>query len=217
MNLCVLSGSPKGNESVTIQYVRFLELANPGHTFTTENIGQRIAAIEAHEEEFKKNHRCNRIRGCHPLRNAGLLPARPRPVQAVHRAALLLQCRRSVPRKYADGCRTMNTFFTQLNTLCIHAGSADLFKDPGQAPHALPAQPGERVLYPRDRPHDKREHQRSAPGARQPRIIRPHCGPEEGKPAVLFSQYRSFPLYRSPEDRAEDRRNPQNSQRISCR
>ncbi|MCK9581253.1 MAG: hypothetical protein M0Q92_12520 [Methanoregula sp.] len=53
-NLCVLSGSPKGNESVTMQYVRFLELANPGHTFTTENIGQRIAAIEAHEEEFKK-------------------------------------------------------------------------------------------------------------------------------------------------------------------
>jgi multimeric flavodoxin WrbA len=54
MKICVLNGSPKGNESVTMQYVRFLELANPGHTFTTENIGQRIAAIEAHEEEFKK-------------------------------------------------------------------------------------------------------------------------------------------------------------------
>ncbi len=54
MKICVLNGSPKGMESVTMQYVRFLELANPGHTFTTENIGQRIAAIEANEEEYKK-------------------------------------------------------------------------------------------------------------------------------------------------------------------
>jgi FMN-dependent NADH-azoreductase len=37
-----------------MQYVRFPGLANPGHTFTTENIGQRIAAIEAKEDEFKK-------------------------------------------------------------------------------------------------------------------------------------------------------------------
>ena len=54
MKICVLNGSPKGDESVTMQYVRFLELAYPGHTFTTENIGQRISAIEANEEEYKK-------------------------------------------------------------------------------------------------------------------------------------------------------------------
>jgi len=33
MKICVLNGSPKGRDSVTLQYVRFLELAFPGHTF----------------------------------------------------------------------------------------------------------------------------------------------------------------------------------------
>ena len=54
MKICVLNGSPKGSESVTMQYVRFLELAYPSHTFVFENVGQRIAAIEANEEEYKK-------------------------------------------------------------------------------------------------------------------------------------------------------------------
>jgi multimeric flavodoxin WrbA len=52
MKICVLNGSPKGRDSVTIQYVRFLELANPSHTFVIEDVGQRIGAIEAKESEF---------------------------------------------------------------------------------------------------------------------------------------------------------------------
>jgi multimeric flavodoxin WrbA len=54
MKICVLNGSPKGRDSVTMQYVRFLELAFPSHTFVIENVGQRIAAIEAHDEEFSR-------------------------------------------------------------------------------------------------------------------------------------------------------------------
>ncbi len=54
MKICVLNGSPKGKDSITMQYVRFLELAFPSHMFAIENIGQRIAAIEAHDEDFKK-------------------------------------------------------------------------------------------------------------------------------------------------------------------
>jgi len=54
MKICVLNGSPKGEESVTLQYVRFLELAFPAHTFVVENIGQRITAIETKEEDFNK-------------------------------------------------------------------------------------------------------------------------------------------------------------------
>jgi multimeric flavodoxin WrbA len=54
MKICVLNGSPKGKDSVTMQYVRFLELAYPTHTFVIENVGQRIAAIEAHDEDFSK-------------------------------------------------------------------------------------------------------------------------------------------------------------------
>jgi len=54
MKVCVLNGSPKGRESVTMQYVRFLELAFPGHTFVTEEIGQKIRAIEEKEAEFSR-------------------------------------------------------------------------------------------------------------------------------------------------------------------
>jgi len=54
MKICVLNGSPKGKNSVTMQYVRFLELAFPAHTFVIEHVAQRIAAIEAHDEDFSK-------------------------------------------------------------------------------------------------------------------------------------------------------------------
>lgn len=54
MKICVLNGSPKGKESITLQYVRFLELAFPAHTFVVEDVGRRIGPIEAKEEEFKK-------------------------------------------------------------------------------------------------------------------------------------------------------------------
>nr|WP_319375753.1 NAD(P)H-dependent oxidoreductase [uncultured Methanoregula sp.] len=54
MKICVLNGSPKGQESITIQYVRFLEQAFPAHTFVIEDVGQKISAIENRKEEFKK-------------------------------------------------------------------------------------------------------------------------------------------------------------------
>jgi multimeric flavodoxin WrbA len=54
MKICVLNGSPKGRDSITMQYVRFLELAFPSHTFVIEDVGQRIAAIEARDEDFSK-------------------------------------------------------------------------------------------------------------------------------------------------------------------
>jgi multimeric flavodoxin WrbA len=54
MKICVLNGSPKGKDSITMQYIRFLELACPTHTFVIEDVGQRIAAIEADEKEFSR-------------------------------------------------------------------------------------------------------------------------------------------------------------------
>jgi multimeric flavodoxin WrbA len=54
MKICVLNGSPKGQESITIQYVRFLEQAFPAHSFVIEDVGQKITAIETREEDFKK-------------------------------------------------------------------------------------------------------------------------------------------------------------------
>ncbi|MDD1728133.1 MAG: NAD(P)H-dependent oxidoreductase, partial [Methanospirillum sp.] len=52
MQICVLNGSPKGEKSVTMQYVRFLELANPENTFIIHHISKKIAAIEKKPDEF---------------------------------------------------------------------------------------------------------------------------------------------------------------------
>jgi len=54
MKVCVLNGSPKGAESITVQYVKFLEAAFPAHTFVVEDIGQKIHAIETREGEFAR-------------------------------------------------------------------------------------------------------------------------------------------------------------------
>lgn len=54
MKICVLNGSPKGIESITMQYERFLELAFPDHTFVVEHVGQKIHAIETSEAEFNR-------------------------------------------------------------------------------------------------------------------------------------------------------------------
>jgi multimeric flavodoxin WrbA len=54
MKICILNGSPKGRESITMQYVRFLELAFPSHTFVIEDVGFRIGAIETDDEVFSR-------------------------------------------------------------------------------------------------------------------------------------------------------------------
>ena len=50
MQICVISGSPKGEKSVTLQYVRFLEQAFPEHTFSVAHVGQEIKTIEQRKE-----------------------------------------------------------------------------------------------------------------------------------------------------------------------
>ena len=46
MNILVLNGSPKGEYSITLQTVRFLELLHPEHHFEILHVGQRIKALE---------------------------------------------------------------------------------------------------------------------------------------------------------------------------
>jgi len=52
MRICVISGSPKGEMSATLQYVRFLEEAFPAHTFSVVHIGREIRAIEREDEAW---------------------------------------------------------------------------------------------------------------------------------------------------------------------
>ncbi len=52
MKITVLNGSPKGDNSVTMQYVRFIEKNNSSHQFNYINIAQKINKIEADVEAF---------------------------------------------------------------------------------------------------------------------------------------------------------------------
>ncbi|MBP3655970.1 MAG: NAD(P)H-dependent oxidoreductase [Clostridia bacterium] len=46
MKILVINGSPKGEYSITLQTVRYLEKKYPQHTFTVLHAGQRIASME---------------------------------------------------------------------------------------------------------------------------------------------------------------------------
>ena len=46
MHILVLNGSPKGENSITLQTVRYLELLYPAHTFEVLHVGARIRALE---------------------------------------------------------------------------------------------------------------------------------------------------------------------------
>ena len=46
MNILVLNGSPKGEYSITLQTVRYLEKRYPAHSFEVLHVGQRIKSLE---------------------------------------------------------------------------------------------------------------------------------------------------------------------------
>ncbi len=46
MNITVLNGSPKGEQSVTMQYVFFLQKKFPQHTFSIQHVAQRLGKLE---------------------------------------------------------------------------------------------------------------------------------------------------------------------------
>ncbi len=52
MEIVVLNGSPKGEVSVTMQYVKYLEKRFPQHTFVFLHIAQRLKRLEHNEEAF---------------------------------------------------------------------------------------------------------------------------------------------------------------------
>ena len=46
MNILVINGSPKGEHSITLQTVFYLEKLNPQHKFQILHAGQKIKALE---------------------------------------------------------------------------------------------------------------------------------------------------------------------------
>ena len=53
MKILVINGSPKGENSVTLQTVRFLELKFPAHSFRVLHVGQKIKQLEKDFSEAK--------------------------------------------------------------------------------------------------------------------------------------------------------------------
>src|SRR4030067_942963 len=54
MNITVLNGSPKGETSVTLQYVHFIQKKFPQHELRIHNISERIKSIEKKEKRFQE-------------------------------------------------------------------------------------------------------------------------------------------------------------------
>ncbi|MCD4784577.1 MAG: NAD(P)H-dependent oxidoreductase [Candidatus Eremiobacteraeota bacterium] len=53
MKIVILNGSPKGDMSITLQYLRYVEKKIPGHEFKVINIGQKINKIEKDGDYFQ--------------------------------------------------------------------------------------------------------------------------------------------------------------------
>jgi multimeric flavodoxin WrbA len=54
MRIVVLNGSPKGQQSVTMQYVRYIEKRFPRHRFTYIDISEKIQRLEKSEQAFNE-------------------------------------------------------------------------------------------------------------------------------------------------------------------
>ena len=46
MNILIINGSPKGENSITLQTLNYLQKKNPGHSFDVLHVGQKIKALE---------------------------------------------------------------------------------------------------------------------------------------------------------------------------
>lgn len=54
MKFTILNGSPKGAESVTMQYIHYINKKHPEHEYNIINVAQQIKKIEKDEERFKE-------------------------------------------------------------------------------------------------------------------------------------------------------------------
>ena len=54
MNILVINGSPKGNGSITLQTLLFLEKAFTNHNFSFLNVGQKIRHYQKNFNEIEK-------------------------------------------------------------------------------------------------------------------------------------------------------------------
>jgi len=54
MKITIISGSPKGKESVTLQYLLYIQKHFPEHDYVTYHVGQKIKSIEKNPDRFNE-------------------------------------------------------------------------------------------------------------------------------------------------------------------
>lgn len=126
MKIVVLSGSPKGEKSVTLQYVRYIQKVYPQHQLEIEHLVPRIKKLEGDEQAFGEI--VERVRAAD-----GVLWAFPLYVCLVHgsyKRFIELIAERGAGEafrgKYAAGLSTSIHFYDHLAHNYIHAISDDL-------------------------------------------------------------------------------------------
>ncbi|MBN1883812.1 MAG: NAD(P)H-dependent oxidoreductase [Deltaproteobacteria bacterium] len=126
MKFTVLSGSPKGDGSVTLQYVRYLEKIYPEHDYTVHHVAQKIRALEKKDDAFDEV--------IDSVRNSdGIIWSFPLYYLLVHaglkRFIELVNERGATDafsQKYAAGISTSIHFFDHTAHAYIHGVSEDL-------------------------------------------------------------------------------------------
>lgn len=53
MKIAVINGSPKGEISVTVQYIKFIQKKYPQHELKLLNVAHDIIKIEKNDDQFK--------------------------------------------------------------------------------------------------------------------------------------------------------------------
>ncbi len=53
MKIVILNGSPKGDESVTMQYLLYIKKKHPEHEYEFLNVAQQIKILEKKEERLE--------------------------------------------------------------------------------------------------------------------------------------------------------------------
>jgi len=126
MKFAVLNGSPKGDISVTLQYVRYLEKVYPEHDYVIHHVAQKIRALEKKDEAFDEV--IDSIRGAD-----GVIWSFPLYFLLVHaglKRFIELVGERGVgdafSGKYAAGISTSIHFFDNTAHTYIHGVSEDL-------------------------------------------------------------------------------------------
>ena len=126
MKVTVLPGSPKGEMSVTMQYVRYLEKKMPEHVWTVEQTASQISKLErdvhAFEEIISKVKEADIVLWSFPLYHL-LVPAQmKRFIELVHERGAA----DSFFGKYAAAIMTSIHYYDHTARNYIHAVSEDL-------------------------------------------------------------------------------------------